>query len=56
MLSFQECQQPIAYDIVNVGNSYGNVYEYLEANTLAVVMENDREHIVDYIKKYTKTL
>ena len=47
---------PIAYDIVKVGNSYGNVYEYLDAKTLAVVMENDREHIEDYMKQYTKTL
>ena len=47
---------PIAYDIVITGNSYGNVYEYLDAKTLAVVMEHDREHIEDYMKQYTKTL
>jgi len=47
---------PISYDIVKVGNSFGNVYEYLDAKTLAVVMEHDREHIEDYMKQYTKTL
>ena len=53
---FPEYQHPIAYDIVKVGNSYGNVYEYLDAKTLAVVMEHDREHIEDYMKQYTKIL
>jgi uncharacterized protein (TIGR02172 family) len=47
---------PIAYETVKVGDYYGIIFEYLEAKDLVVVMENDREHIEDYIKEFVKTI
>ena len=47
---------PIAYETVKVGDCFGNIFEYLDAKDLVVIMENDKEHIEDYIKQFAKTL
>ena len=47
---------PISYDIVKVGNNFGNIYEYLDAKDLVVIMENDKDHLVDYIKLFANEL
>ena len=46
----------IAYDIVKVGDCYGSIYEYLEAKDLIKIMEEDKEHLVNYIKDFTKLM
>ncbi|MBR1444884.1 MAG: anti-sigma factor antagonist [Firmicutes bacterium] len=42
----------ISYDTVKVGECYGVIYELLNAEELLSVVRNDKEHIVDHIKKY----
>lgn len=42
----------IAFDTVQVGDSYGVVYEAMNSNTLSYAIKNDYEHIDDYIQKY----
>ena len=47
---------PIAYETVKVGDSFGIIFELLDAKDLVIVMENDKEHIEDYVKQFVKTL
>ena len=42
----------ISYDMVRVGESYGLVYELLDAKDLLDVIVNDKTHIEEYIKKF----
>ena len=42
----------ISYDLVRVGESYGLVYELLDAKDLLDVIVNDRANIKEYIKKF----
>ena len=42
----------IAYDLVKVGDTYGSVYELIDAQDFVTVLENDKEHLVDHIKKF----
>ena len=42
----------IAFDTVQVGDSYGVVFEALNSNSLSYAMKNDPEHLDDYVKKY----
>lgn len=46
----------ISFDIVRVGDSYGTVYELLDAEDLLTVLENDKEHIREYIIKLAETM
>ena len=47
---------PIAYETVKVGDSFGIIFEYLDAKDLVIFMENDKEHIEDYVKQFAKAL
>lgn len=44
----------ISYDVVKVGESFGIVYEMIDANTLEKVMLEDTEHIEDYSQKFAE--
>ncbi|MBR4343199.1 MAG: anti-sigma factor antagonist [Lachnospiraceae bacterium] len=46
----------ISYDIVKVGDCYGAVYELLDAKDFLTVIENDKEHLVDHIRKFAKAM
>ena len=47
---------PIVYDIVKVGTTFGNIYEYCDATDLSVVMQNDKEHLDDYVKQFVQAI
>ena len=47
---------PIAYETVKLGDSFGIIFELLDTKDLVIVMENDKEHIEDYVKQFVKTL
>lgn len=47
---------PIVYDTVKVGNTFGNIYEYCDAKDLSVVMQNDKEHLEDYVKAFAQAI
>ena len=47
---------PLTYDIVHVGDCYGLIYEYLDAKDLIKIMEEDKAHLVDYIKQFTQLM
>ena len=47
---------PLTYDIVKVGDCYGLIYEYLDAKDLIKIMEEDKEHLVDYVKQFTQLM
>ena len=42
----------ISYDVVKVGDSYGVVYELLNAKDLADCMKEDPEHMEDYVRMF----
>lgn len=42
----------IAFDTVQVGDSYGVVFEAMNSNTLSHAIKNDPEHMDEYVKKY----
>ncbi|MBQ9605245.1 MAG: anti-sigma factor antagonist, partial [Firmicutes bacterium] len=42
----------ISYDMVRVGESYGLVYELLDAKDLLDVIVNDKANLEEYIKKF----
>jgi uncharacterized protein (TIGR02172 family) len=42
----------ISYDVVKVGESYGVVYELLNAKDLADCMKEDPDHLEDYIRMF----
>ena len=47
---------PITYDIVKAGDCFGLIYEYLDAKDLIKIMEEDKAHLVDYIKQFTQLM
>ena len=46
----------ISYDVVQVGDCYGAVYELLDAEDFLTVIENDKEHLDDYIRKFAVSI
>ena len=46
----------ISYDIVKVGNSYGSVFELLNARTLNDVLREDTSRVVEITKQYAQFL
>ena len=44
----------IAYDVVEVGDCYGLVFEMIRSDTLGHVLMSDPEHYMDYIDKYVE--
>ena len=46
----------ISYDVVKVGQSYGVVYEMLNARDLADCMKKDPEHMDDYIRMFASEM
>ena len=42
----------ISYDVVKVGESYGVVYELLNAKDLADCMKEDPDHLEDYVRMF----
>lgn len=46
----------ISYDIVRVGDCYGTVYELLDAQDFLSVLENDRKHLDDHIRKFALSM
>ncbi|SEQ40013.1 TIGR02172 family protein [Lachnospiraceae bacterium NE2001] len=46
----------IPYDIVKVGDCYGTVYELLNAKDMVNVIEDDKEHLEDYIRNFAETV
>ncbi len=46
----------ISYDIAQIGNCYGTVFELLNAKSLAACIANDPEHIDHYIDLYVDLL
>ncbi|MCR5067625.1 MAG: anti-sigma factor antagonist [Erysipelotrichaceae bacterium] len=46
----------IAYDVAKVGDSYASVFELLNAKSFSWLIENDSEHIDDYIRMYVELL
>ena len=42
----------IAFEIVKVGDSYGAVYELLDAEVLVTMMENDKAHLEEPVRKF----
>ena len=46
----------ISYDIVRVGESYGSVFELLDAQSYSKLIISDPEHIDDYIAEYAANL
>ena len=49
-------QTPIVYDIVKVGDRFGNIFEYCDGEDLLKVIEKDREHLEDYIKSFAQAV
>ena len=46
----------ISYDVVQVGDCFGAVYELLDAEDFLTVIENDKEHLDDYIRKFAVSI
>ena len=46
----------ISYDVAKVGDSYASVFELLNARSFSWLIENDSEHIDDYIRMYVDLL
>ena len=46
----------ISYDVVKVGESYGVVYELLNAKDLADCMKDDPDHMEDYIRMFADVI
>ena len=46
----------ISYDIVRVGDSYGSVFELLDAKSYSQLISDDMEHIDGYIADFAATL
>ena len=46
----------ISYDVVNVGECYGVVYELLNARDLADCMKDDPDHLEDYIRMFADVI
>ncbi len=46
----------IAYDVAKVGDQYATVFELLNAKPFSWLIENDSEHIDEYIIKYVELL
>ena len=46
----------ISYDIVRVGESYGSVFELLDAKSYSQLISDDMEHIDKYIEDFASTL
>ena len=46
----------ISYDVVQAGDCYGAVYELLDAEDFLTVIENDKEHLDDYIRKFAVSI
>ncbi len=46
----------IPYDVVKVGDTYGSVFELLEATSLAKLIKGDPEHLDDYVGIYVNLL
>ena len=46
----------ISYDVVKVGESYGVVYELLNAKDLADCMKEDPDHLDDYIRMFANVI
>ena len=46
----------ISYDLVKVGDCYGTVYEMLDAQDFLKILENDKEHLEDNIKKFAHAI
>ena len=46
----------ISYDVVKVGDSYGVVYELLNAKDLADCMKDDPEHMEDYVRMFADVI
>lgn len=46
----------ISYDVVKVGESYGVVYELLNAKDLADCMKEDPDHLEDYVRMFASVI
>ena len=46
----------IAFDIVKVGDSYGSVYELLNAEDFISVLRRDKDHLDEYITRFAKAM
>lgn len=46
----------IAFDLVKVGDSYGTVYEMLNAKELIRVLVEDKAHLADHIRDFARLL
>ena len=46
----------IAFDLVKVGDSYGTVYEMLNAKELIRVMVEDKAHLADHVRQFANLL
>lgn len=46
----------ISYDIVQVGDCYGMVYELLEAEDFLSILKNDKEHLEEHIKSFAQAI
>ena len=46
----------ISYDLVKVDDCYGTVYEMLDAQDFLTVMENDKAHLEDHIRKFAAAI
>ena len=46
----------ISYDIVQVGDCYGMVYELLEAEDFLSILKNDKEHLEEHIKRFAQAI
>lgn len=47
---------PIVYDIVKVGDCYGNIFEYIDGKDLIDLMQEDKDHLYDYVKQFAKAV
>ena len=46
----------IAFDIVKVGDCYGNVYELLDAEDFLTVLLRDKEHLEEHIRRFANDM
>ena len=46
----------ISYDIVKVGDSFGTVYELLDAQDFLTVLLNDKAHLDDHIRGFARAI
>lgn len=46
----------ISYDMVKVGDSYGSVYELLDAQDFLTILENDKAHQDAHIQKFARAI